>query len=219
MYVIILGCGRVGSELAKLLVSESHNVVVIDKQNADFSNLGNDFNGMVVQGNGFNPEVLKNAGIERADVFCALTNVDNINIVSSQVAKKMFGVKNVITRIYDPRKKDIYQKLGLNTISGMTLFASLIRDKLTEPRFSNYLLETSQLGVFKIKVDKNLAGKKVAELNLPHELIVTAIARGRKDLIPDLDTSLELHDVVFTVVSTASLEKINKLYPQKEEKD
>src|SRR5512137_670918 len=104
MFTIIVGCGRVGSELAKLLSSEGHDVVIIDKNESSFSRLGATFNGMVLVGNGFDLELLKRAGIEKADAFCAVTNGDNTNLVSAQVAKKIFSVPKVFARVYDPQR-------------------------------------------------------------------------------------------------------------------
>ncbi len=99
MYVVIVGCGRVGSELAKLLSQEGHNVVVIDKEQRSFARLGHAFNGITLTGNGFDVELLKEAGIEKTDAFCAVTNGDNTNIMAAQVAKKIFKVPKVIARI------------------------------------------------------------------------------------------------------------------------
>jgi trk system potassium uptake protein TrkA len=216
MYVIILGCGRVGSSLAKILAEEGHNVVVIDKEAKSFERLGEEFNGLKIQGNGMNPEVLKNAGIERADAFCAVSNGDNTNIVSSQVAKKMFGVKRVIARIYDPSRTELYRKLKLDVLSGTTLFASMIRDKLMDENFSNYLVESAQLGIFKMKASQELIGRKVSEINLPGELIVTAIARDGRDIIPTADTALRKGDTIISVVRMESVDKVKKLYMNKE---
>src|SRR3989338_5791216 len=112
MYVIIAGCGRVGSELAKLLSAEGHNVVVIDRSQSSFERLGGTFNGLSLVGNGFDLNLLKQACIEKADAFCAVTNGDNTNLVSAQVAKKIFKVPKVIARVYDPQRAHIYATLG-----------------------------------------------------------------------------------------------------------
>jgi len=96
MYVIIVGCGRVGSELAKILSSEGHNVVVIDRNPESFRRLGQSFNGLTLVGSGFDTELLRSAGISQADAFCAVTNGDNTNLISAQVAKKIFKVPKVL---------------------------------------------------------------------------------------------------------------------------
>jgi trk system potassium uptake protein TrkA len=208
MYVIIVGCGRVGSELAKLLVGEGHNVVVVDKNRASFERLGGTFNGLTVVGNGFDPSLLKKVGIDKADAFCAVTNGDNTNLVSAQVAKRIFNVPKVIARVYDPQRAHIYSALGLNIISGTILFAAMIRDKIIESRFSTYLVETKELGVIEIDVSSDLAGKTVQDINIPGEFLVTAIRRLEGVLIPEAKTTLKSKDILMAVVKVASLKKI-----------
>lgn len=208
MYVIIVGCGRVGSELAKLLAGEGHNVVIVDKNRASFERLGGTFNGLTMVGNGFNLGLLKRAGIEKADAFCAVTNGDNTNLVSAQVAKKIFNVPKVIARVYDPQRAHIYSALGLDIISGTILFAAMLRDKIIESRFSTYLVETKELGVIEIDVSGDLAGKTVQEINIPGEFLVTAIRRLEGVLIPDSETVLKAKDTLMAVVKVSSLKKI-----------
>lgn len=212
MYVIIVGCGRVGSEMAKLLSNEGHNVVVIDKSPASFERLGGTFNGLTMVGNGFDLALLKQAGIEKADAFCAVTNGDNTNLISAQVAKKIFKVPKVLARVYDPQRAHIYAALGLDIISGTILFASMLRDKIIESRFSSYLIETKELGVIEIDVQNNLAGKTIAELNMPGEFLVVAIRRLEGVIIPDAKTALRLKDTLMAVVKVASLEKIRQKF-------
>jgi trk system potassium uptake protein TrkA len=130
MHIIIVGCGRVGSQLAQILSSEGHNVIIIDKNAKSFKRLGTDFNGITITGVGFDPDILKRAGIERADALAAVTNGDNSNIMVSEMAKKIYNVPRVITRIYDPLRADIYKKFGLNTIGTTTIVAQIFRSAL-----------------------------------------------------------------------------------------
>jgi trk system potassium uptake protein TrkA len=208
MYVIIVGCGRVGSELAKLLSNEGHNVVVIDKNPASLDRLGGTFNGLTMEGNGFNLALLKEAGIEKADAFCAVTNGDNTNLVSAQVAKRIFKVPKVLARVYDPQRAHIYAALGLDIISGTILFAAMLRDKIIESRFSSYLIESKELGVIEIEVKDNFVGKTIQDINMPREFLVVAIRRLEGVIIPELNTVLKAKDKLMGVVKVASLEKI-----------
>ena len=130
MHIIIIGCGRVGSQLAQSLSQEGHNVVIIDKKSTSFKRLGNDFNGITITGVGFDPEILKRAGIERADALATVTNGDNSNIMASEIAKKIYKVPRVITRIYDPLRADIYKNFGLTTISTTTIVAQIFKSAL-----------------------------------------------------------------------------------------
>lgn len=212
MYVIIVGCGRVGSELAKLLASEGHDLVVIDKNQVSFERLGGTFNGLTLVGNGFDLNLLKQAGVEKADAFCAVTNGDNTNLISAQVAKKIFKVPKVMARVYDPQRAHIYAALGLEVISGTILFASMLRDKIIESRFSSYLIETKDLGVLEIEVKDKLAGKAVQEINIPYDFLVVAIKRLDGVIIPEPQTVVKAKDVLMAAVKVASLDKIKKRF-------
>ena len=212
MYVIIVGCGRVGSELGKLLSGEGHNVVLIDRNHASFDRLGDTFNGLTAVGNGFDLNLLRQVGIEKADAFCAVTNGDNTNLVSAQVAKKIFKVSKVIARVYDPQRAHIYAALGLDVISGTMLFAAMLRDKIIESRFSSYLIESKEIGVIEIEVKNSLAGKAIQEINLPGEFLVVAIRRLEGIIIPEPNTALKNKDVLMGVVKVASLKKIKERF-------
>ncbi|MEW6075037.1 MAG: TrkA family potassium uptake protein [Candidatus Omnitrophota bacterium] len=212
MFTIIIGCGRVGSELAKLLSQEGHDVVIIDKNPASFERLGSTFNGLTLVGNGFDVNVLKQAGIEKADAFCAVTNGDNTNLISSQVAKKIFKIPKVIARVYDPQRAHIYSALGMDVISGTILFASMIRDKIVESRFSTYLIESKDVGVIEIEVKGELAGKTIKEISIPHEFLVVAIRKLEGVIIPSLDTVLKAKDILMAVVKVESLMKIKEKF-------
>lgn len=211
MYVIILGCGRVGSELARVLSHEGHNVVMLDRDASAFNRLGKQFNGLTLVGSGLDVRLLKEAGIEKADAFCSLTNGDNTNIVSSQLARKVFKVTKVIARINDPHRAEIYKSLGLSVISGTTLFAAMIRDKLTEECLSSYLLETGHVGMLEIVANEKIAGKTIGELNIPREfMIVTLEKKHKRVIIPDSTTKIELGDRFVGVVTMKSIPKVKK---------
>ena len=212
MYVIIVGCGRVGSVLANLLSNEGHDVVVIDTSPTSFERLGRTFNGLTLAGNGFDLRLLKQAGIEKADAFCAVTNGDNTNLVSAQVAKKIFKVPKVIARVYDPQRAHIYSALGLDIISGTILFAAMLRDKIIESRFSSYLIESKDLGVIEIEVKNSLVGKSIEELNMPGEFLVVAIRRMQGVIIPEPGTVLKEKDTLMAVVKVTSLKKIRSKF-------
>jgi len=124
--VVIVGCGRVGSTLARQLDSEGHEVTIIDERVAAFNRLGEGFGGNMVVGTGIDESVLRRAGIEHADCFASVTNGDNRNIMAAQVAKVVFNVPRVITRIYDPIREQAYREFGLETICSTTIVSSMI---------------------------------------------------------------------------------------------
>ncbi|HJX38628.1 MAG TPA: TrkA family potassium uptake protein [Anaerolineae bacterium] len=130
MRIVILGCGRVGSQLARLLLIDGHQVTVVDKDSASFGRLGSDFAGEVVLGTGIDEDVLLRAGIEEADAVVAVTSGDNTNVMAAQVAKEIFGVPKVICRVDDPLREEIYRSLGLETICATVWQANHIRESL-----------------------------------------------------------------------------------------
>ncbi len=130
MRIVILGCGRVGAYLAKILVAEGHQVTVIDRNAEAFRRLGPNFEGNLVVGTGIDEDVLRRAGIEQADAFVAVTNGDNTNVMAAQVAREIFGVPRVIGRIYDPLREEIYRMLGVETICPTILGATKIKEAL-----------------------------------------------------------------------------------------
>ena len=130
MKVVIMGCGRVGAQLAALLDADGHTVTVLDNKDQSFRRLPPDFGGTALLGNGLDQGVLKRAGIEEADAFIVVTQGDNRNVMAAQIAKHIFNVPRVICRIYDPLRQELYQTLGLEAISPTTVFAGLLKEKL-----------------------------------------------------------------------------------------
>ena len=130
MKIIIMGCGRVGAQLASLLDADGHQITVLDIDAHSFRRLPPSFGGTALVGDGTDEEMLKKAGIAEADAFVAVTQGDNRNVMGAQIAKNIFNVKRVICRIYDPLRKDVYEALGLEAVSPTTVFAQLLRDKL-----------------------------------------------------------------------------------------
>ena len=130
MKVVIMGCGRVGAQLANLLDADGHSVAVLDTNSYSFRRLSPDFKGTALVGNGIDQEALKRAGIEEADAFVAVTQGDNRNLMAAQIAKHIFNVPRVICRIYDPLRQELYSTLGLEAISPTTVFAGILKEKL-----------------------------------------------------------------------------------------
>lgn len=131
MNIVILGCGRVGSTFARLMHHEGHHVTIIDLQSEAFRRLGTRYRGNRIVGNGIDEDVLKRAGIESADVFLAVSQGDNRNIMAAQIALNVFNVPTVIARIYDPVRADRYRQLGIVTICTTTIATGLVRDFVT----------------------------------------------------------------------------------------
>lgn len=130
MKVVIMGCGRVGAQLATLLAAEGHKVTILDVDAYSFRRLPPSFSGTALVGDGTDEDTLKKAGIEEADAFVAVTQGDNRNVMAAQIAKHTFNIPKVLCRIYDPLRKDLYEMLGLEAISPTTVLAQLLKEKL-----------------------------------------------------------------------------------------
>ena len=131
MNIVIMGCGRVGARVASILDHHGHTVTIIDTNERAFRRLAPDFGGDSVIGTGIDEDVLRRAGIESADVFIAVTNGDNRNIMAGQVARMSFDVQDVIVRIYDPVREDTFRRLGLGTVCPTTTISAMIIDQVT----------------------------------------------------------------------------------------
>ena len=130
MKVVIMGCGRVGARLAALLDIEGHSVTILDVDAYSFRRLPPDFGGTALVGNGVDQEDLKQAGIEEADAFVAVTQGDNRNVMATQIAKHIYNVPKVVCRIYDPLRRELYTNLGIEAFSPTTIFAQMLKEKL-----------------------------------------------------------------------------------------
>ena len=132
MKVVIMGCGRVGSQLASVLDANGHDVTVLDTEDYSFRRLAPNFGGTALLGNGTEEDSLRRAGIEKADAFVAVTQGDNRNIMAAQICKHMFNVPKVICRIYDPLRQELYSTLGLDAFSPTTILTQMLMEKLED---------------------------------------------------------------------------------------
>ena len=175
MRYLIVGCGRVGSTLAKLLVTE-HDVVVVDENPAAFKRLGARFGGGVEVGTGIDYDVLKRAGAERADGFVAVTDGDNRNVMAALIAQRMFRIPKIVARIYDPPRGQLYRDLGIETFSPTTIGAQIIRDALLDsPYTSMPSFDFGNLTSLVATVGSAQHGKRVADVEEDGKIRISAI--------------------------------------------
>jgi trk system potassium uptake protein TrkA len=185
MFVVVAGCGKLGAGLAKVLSSQGYDVVVVG-DDIDQKRLGGDFDGTTVQGVPIDEDVLKKAGIEKADLLAAVTSDDNMNVMITQVAKEIFHVPTVLARISDPEREEFYKSLGLNIVcptnTGINQILNLIRQN-TLPKLSGYI----DPRVIGIKPNREWVGKKVESLTLPPDRKCIGILS--KDQIASVDSN------------------------------
>lgn len=209
MYVIVIGCGRVGSNLANFLATEGHDVVVIDKDSRSFRRLGSTFNGLTVEGVGFDEETLKNAGVGKADALAAVTDLDNTNLMIAEVATRIFNVPRVVARLYNPERERTYQKLDISYVCGTILVAEKILDKIVEG-YARHVSISMDTEVIEFKISDMLEGKKVEEIEMPGEFQVVAVTREGGSTIPTGGFVLTQGDIIVGVVKRRIIPKIEK---------
>jgi trk system potassium uptake protein TrkA len=212
MRVIIVGCGRVGSELANALSAERHEVVIIDRSPLSFGRLSRDFSGRMLTGVGFDREILQKADIEGADALAATTDSDNVNIVVAVTAKEMFKVPHVVARIYDPQAAEIYRREGIPTVTPTLMAANTMKTMISHPRLAKLAAcGSGEVEFITIQVPKALAGRTVQDLIIPGESLVSALVRRGQASIPSADTRLEAEDELHVAVTAKALPKFDKL--------
>jgi trk system potassium uptake protein TrkA len=212
MRVIIVGCGRVGSNLANALSAERHEVVVIDNNPLAFARLSRDFTGRMLTGVGFDREVLQKADIEVVDGLAATTNSDNVNIVVAVTAKETFKVPRVVARIYDAEAAEIYRREGIPTVTPTLWGANTMRAMVLHPQLSTLTtLGNGEVQIVYLEVPKALVGRIVKDLHLPGELRVNVLVRRGQAMIPQPDVRLETGDVLYIAATAAAIPKLEQL--------
>lgn len=203
--VIVIGCGRVGSQLANMLSDNGSNVCVVDRSADAFANLGRNFNGSTIQGVGFDEDVLIRAGVEECDVLAAVTQLDNTNLMCAEVANHLFGVPHVISRLYNPDHERAYMQLGIDYVCGTSLVAEDVFSKIVSGHGSH--IDTfGEFEVLRFTLDlssrDNAKTIRVSELERDHEVRIIAFERadGSASSIPTPDSLLYAGDSILACV-------------------
>ena len=212
MKVIIGGCGRVGAQLATKLSLEGHDVAIIDKSTSTFRRLGDNFPGQTIRGMVFDREALERAGIERADAYVAVTSGDNSNVVSATIAREIFRVPKVVARIFDPRRAEIYRRLGIQTVSSVTWAANEISSLVLYPHLVRDLtLGDGEVQMVKISVPPRIVGRTIADLTMTGEALPFAVVRAGKSFIPASHETLHDGDILEVAVLTSAMSKFQQM--------
>jgi trk system potassium uptake protein len=209
---IIVGCGRDGAGLAQALDQRGHVVTVIDRDPAAFERLAPSFKGHTISGVGFDRDVLIKAGVEHADGLAATTNSDEANVVTTRVARQTFRVPRVVARLYDPRKAEIYRRLGIQSVTPSTWAIHRIAELLSYTHLDVVLsLGSGEVEVIMAEVPHMLAGRNASELTIPGEAQVVAVNRGGRTFLATLGTVFREGDQVYLAVQAASTERVKSL--------
>jgi trk system potassium uptake protein TrkA len=195
------------------MANDGHDVTVIDHRDTDAAaRLGPDFKGRLISGLGFDRDILMEAGVERADVFVAASSSDNANIVAARIARNIFKVPRVITRLYDPRRAEIYQRLGLMTISTTTWGAERVYELATHTDLDVvYNFGRGEVCLVALEVPHNLIGRTVRDLNVIGEFNVASITRNDKAFLPSAGTEFREGDMIHITAQASSLGRLSDM--------
>ena len=211
MRIIIVGCGRLGSGLAQTLGLQHHAVTVVDNDPLAFERLGPNFRGQTVLGVGFDRDVLLKAGIERADCVAAVTASDDANVVTARMASQVFHVPKVIARLYDPRKAEIYKRLGLATVSPITWGINHIADLICYSPLETVVSLGSEVDIIQAEAPPLLVGRTVRDLTVLGEIHVVSITRGGATFLPTQSTAFQDGDLLHLAVLSTAAERLKEL--------
>ncbi|WP_345560036.1 TrkA family potassium uptake protein [Nonomuraea rosea] len=220
MHIVIMGCGRVGSTLAHILEDNGHSVAIIDRDPQAFRRLRAGFRGRRVTGVGFDRDVLTEAGIESAAAYVAVSSGDNSNIISARVARETFGVDNVVARIYDPRRAEVYQRLGIPTVATVRWTADqILRRILPEGAEPLWRDPTGTVVLAEVTVHPSWISKRVVDLEGQARTRVAFINRMGEALTITPDTMVQEGDVLHVIAAENDMDRINKVLAAAPEED
>jgi trk system potassium uptake protein TrkA len=216
VHVVVVGCGRVGSELATSLEIAGHTVAVVDKNATAFRRLPDDFSGQKVVGFGFDRDHLLEAGIERAGAVAAVTSGDNSNILAARIARENFGIDHVVARIYDPRRALIYQRLGIPTVATVQWTTDQVLRRLlpAEEQTHEWMDPSGKVCLSVLEIPTTWCGKKLSGLNEPGRFWLTAVTRFGSAEIVGTNAVGQEGDLLHFVVEATSLDELRKRLEQ-----
>ncbi|MCE9623468.1 MAG: TrkA family potassium uptake protein [Actinomycetia bacterium] len=211
MHVIVVGCGRVGSDVARNLVAAGHDVVVVDRKAEAFRRLGEDFGGKTLVGVGFDRDLLAAAGITEESAVAAVTSGDNSNILIARVAKETFGASHVVARIYDPRRASIYERLGIATVATVAWTSErVLRHLLAAGTTPDWIDPSAKFTMVERRVPAEAAGTSVASLEAATASRVALLHRFGETSIPAPATLLQEDDQLHVVIGAGNTDVLDQ---------
>lgn len=211
MHVVIVGCGRVGSGLAKILDDQGHSVAVLDKDPTAFRRLDEGFGGRQVVGVGFDRDRLEAAGVREAGAVAAVTNGDNSNILTARVARETFGVERVVARIYDPRRAVIYERLGVPTIATVQWTIDRVLRKLfPDTPGEEWIDPTAQVVMIERPVAASWAGRPLADIEIPGVARAVAVNRMGAAQMATADLVTQDGDIVYLAALAGQVDQVDR---------
>jgi trk system potassium uptake protein len=220
VHVVIMGCGRVGSTLARSLEDRDHTVAIIDSNPDAFRRLGPSFAGTKVTGVGFDQDVLDRAGIDRADAFAAVSSGDNSNIIAARVARETFGIQQVVARIYDPGRAEVYQRLGITTVATVKWTADQVLRRLlpvdTEPDFRD---PSGTIRLDRVPAPEQWVGQRTVRFQEQSGSRIAWIDRLGEGMLPSRETVIQEGDGLHLVMREENADHVYAVFKQGPEAD
>jgi trk system potassium uptake protein TrkA len=211
VHIVVVGCGRVGSELAGLLEKQGHTVAIIDKRKEAFRRLPTGFGGYRIMGFGFDRDTLMEAGIEHADALAAVTSGDNSNIMTARVARETFEVEHVVARIYDPRRAQIYQRLGIPTVATVSWTTDqVMRRLLPGAHPADWTDATGKVSLVERSLPASWAGRKLDPLEEPGKFKLVAVTRLGSARVVEPGIIGQEGDVLHFVIDGDGVDALNE---------
>ncbi|MCX7918390.1 MAG: NAD-binding protein [bacterium] len=216
MYVIVVGGGKVGYNLTKVLLAEGHEVLLVEKDPARYTKLNEELGETVILGDGAELETLKVTGMNRADVLVAVTGSDEDNLIICQMAKIVYFIPKTIARVNDPKNEEIMQMLGIDvTVNSTRIINTLIEEKVDSSMVIPLLsLQGGNVEIVKIELSKDapVVNKQIQKIQLPNDCILIAVIRERTVVIPKGETELKPGDTIIAIIPSSSREQFRELF-------
>lgn len=213
MHIVIMGCGRVGAMLARGLEKRGHEVAVIDVSESAFRRLGPEFQGTTICGVGFDREVLEAAGIRHADGFAAVSSGDNSNILAARVVRENYGIDNVVARIYDQGRAEVYERLGIPTVPTVRwATGQVLRRLLPEGSEPVWRDPSGNVRLIQVFVNNDWAGRRIKELSIAARAPIPFLTRVGQGMIPDNETVFQDGDIIYVACTAERTPEIESLF-------
>lgn len=212
MHIVLVGCGRVGAGLAQALDGQGHSVAIIDKTRRAFRRLPADFGGILVEGSGFDRGCLEEAQIQRAGALAAVTSGDNSNVLTARIARETYGIERVVARIYDPRRAEIYQRLGIPTVATVTWTVDQVERWLVPDKVAAVWTDASgTLLLVDRPLPDHLAGTRLDNLEVPGKIRIVAVTRAGQPRLDAREMVGQESDLLHIAVQKSALPKLEAM--------
>ncbi|GAA5002591.1 NAD-binding protein [Actinopolymorpha pittospori] len=213
MHIVIMGCGRVGSTLAHSLEDRGHSIAIVDRAAEAFRRLGPNFAGRTITGVGFDRDVLIEAGIEEAGAFAAVSSGDNSNVLAARIAREIFRIDNVVARIYDPGRAEVYQRLGIPTVATIPWTThQIIRRLLPEGSEPEWRDATGTVRLAEVHISTDWVGHRVRDLEAASGARVAFLTRLGEGILPERETVIQDGDLVHVIMREGTTEKVEAAF-------